>query len=60
MITAIVPTNRPKLNWKDIVKNKEDYLNLAKSGMMYVYFPNIPKWEEIEEELNKEKESVTN
>jgi len=54
MITAIVPTNRPRLKWKDVVKNKEDYLNLAKSGMMYVYFPDIPMWEEIEEYLNKE------
>lgn len=59
MITAIVPTNRPRLNWQNVIKNKEDYLNLSKSGMMYVYFPDIPKWEECEEELNKEKESVT-
>lgn len=59
MITAIVPRNRPRLKWQDVVKNKEDYLNLSKSGMMYVYFPEIPKWEEIEEYLNKEKESVT-
>lgn len=58
MITAIVPTNRPRLKWQDVVKNKEDYLNLSKSGMMYVYFPDIPKWEEIEDYLNKEKESV--
>lgn len=59
MIHAHVPTQRPKLKWQDVVKNKEDYLNLSKSGMMYVYFPDIPKWEEIEEYLNKEKESVT-
>lgn len=58
MITAIVPTNRPKLKWQDVVKNKEDYLNLSKSGMMWVHFPDIPKWEEIEEYLNKEKEVV--
>lgn len=58
MITAIVPTNRPKLNWQDVVKNKEDYLNLSRSGMMYVYFPNIPKWEEIEGYLNKESGDV--
>lgn len=59
MIHAHVPTNRPKLVWQDIIKSEEDYTNLAKSGMMYVYFPDIPKWEEIEEYLNKEKESVT-
>ena len=58
MITAIVPTNRPKLKWQDVVKNKEDYLNLAKSGMMYVYFPMIGTWKECEEELNKENEVV--
>lgn len=56
MITAIVPTQRPKLVWQDIIKSKEDYTNLAKSGMMYVYFPLIGPWKECEEELNKEKE----
>lgn len=55
MITATVPTQRPKLVWQDIIKSKEDYTNLAKSGMMYVYFPDIGTWKEVEEEL-KEKE----
>lgn len=55
MIHAHVPTNRPKLVWQDIIKSKEDYDNLAKSGMMYVYFPDI-SWKEVEEYLNKEKE----
>lgn len=54
MIHAHVPTNRPKLVWQDIIKSKEDYTNLAKSGMMYVYFPDI-SWKEVEEYLNKEK-----
>lgn len=58
MITAHVPTQRPKLVWQDIIKSKEDYANLAKSGMMYVYFPMIGTWKECEEELNKEKEVV--
>lgn len=57
MITAIVPTQRPKLVWQDIIKSKEDYTNLTKSGMMYVYFPDI-SWKEVEEYLNKEKEVV--
>lgn len=57
MIHAHVPTNRPKLVWKDIIKSKEDYTNLAKSGMMYVYFPDI-SWKEVEEYLNKEKQVV--
>ena len=57
MITAHVPTQRPKLVWQDIIKSKEDYTNLAKSGMMYVYFPDIT-WKEVEEYLNKEKEVV--
>lgn len=60
MITAIVPTNRPKLKWQDVIKNKEDYLDLSKSGMMYVYFPMIGTWKECEEELNKEKQVVAN
>lgn len=54
MIIATVPTDRPKLVWQDIIKSKEDYTNLAKSGMMYVYFPDI-SWKEVEEYL-KEKE----
>lgn len=54
MITATVPTQRPKLIWQDIIKSKEDYDNLAKSGMMYVYFPDIGTWKECEEFLNKE------
>ncbi len=53
-IHAHVPTQRPKLNWKEVIKSKEDYANLAKSGMMYVYFPDIT-WKEVEEYLNKEK-----
>lgn len=57
MITAHVPTQRPKLIWQDIIKSKEDYTNLAKSGMMYVYFPDI-SWKEVEEYLNKEKQVV--
>lgn len=57
MIHAHVPTQRPKLVWQDIIKSKEDYTNLAKSGMMYVYFPDI-SWKEVEEYLNKEKEVV--
>lgn len=54
MITATVPTQRPRLIWQDVIKSKEDYENLAKSGMMYVYFPDI-SWKEVEEFL-KEKE----
>jgi hypothetical protein len=58
MLVATVPTQRPKLVWQDIIKSKEDYTNLAKSGMMYVYFPDIT-WKEVEEYLiNKEKEVV--
>jgi hypothetical protein len=58
MIHAHVPTQRPKLVWQDIIKSKEDYTNLAKSGMMYVYFPDI-SWKEVEEYLKyKEKEFV--
>ena len=56
MIVAIVPTGRSKLVWQDIIKSKEDYINLVKSGMIYVYFPEIGTWKECEEELNKEKE----
>lgn len=56
MIHAYVPTDRPKLNWQDVIKTKEDYDKVAKTGMMFVYFPIIGTWKECEEELNKEKE----
>ena len=55
MITAHVPTQRPKLVWQDIIKSKEDYTNLAKSGMMYVYFPDI-NWKEVSEYLEEQNE----
>lgn len=58
MIHAHVATQRPRLVWQDLIKSKEDYENLAKSGMMYVYFPDI-SWKEVEEYLNKEKQVVT-
>jgi hypothetical protein len=55
MITATVPTQRPKLAWQDIIKSKEDYETIYKTGLLWVYFPNIGTWKECEEELNKEK-----
>lgn len=58
MITATVPTQRPKLAWQDVIKTKEDYESLSKSGLMYVYFPDI-SWKEVEDYLNKEKQVVT-
>lgn len=59
MIVADVPTQRPKLVWQDLIKSKEDYENLSKSGLMYVYFPDIT-WKEVEEYLNKEKQVEPN
>lgn len=59
MITATVPSQRPKLVWQDIIKTKEDYESLSKSGLMYVYFPDI-SWKEVEEYLNKEKQVESN
>lgn len=55
MIHAHVPVQRPKLVWQDIIKSKEDYTNLAKSGMMYVYFPDI-SWKEVSEYLEEQNE----
>lgn len=54
MLVATVPTKRVKMQWQDIIKSKEDYESLSKSGLMYVYFPDIT-WKEVEEYL-KEKE----
>lgn len=57
MIHAHVPTQRPKVRWQDIIKSKEDYTNLAKSGMMYVYFPDIT-WKEVEEYLKDKEKGI--
>lgn len=56
MITAVVPTNRPKLKWEDIIKTDEDYDTIMSSGLAYVYFPDIPNWVEFKQYL-KDKES---
>lgn len=59
MIIGVVPTNRPKPDWRDYVKTEEDYDLIMSSGMAYVYFPNIPNFIEFKEYLkSKEKEVV--
>lgn len=54
MIHGYVPTDNPKSNWKDIIKNEQDYQNVLKSGMFWVWFDGYEK--EIEEFLKGEKE----
>jgi hypothetical protein len=57
MIHAVVPTKRGKLKWQDIVKTKEDYTKVFKSGMAYVWWSDFPSVKEFDEYLNnKEKE----
>lgn len=53
-LIAHVPTERGKLVWQDVIKTKEDYQTMYKTGLLWVYFPDIT-WKECEEELNKEK-----
>lgn len=60
MITATVPTERGKLKWQDVIKSKEDYQTMYKTGLLWVYFPDIGTWKECEEELTKEKEVESN
>lgn len=59
MITATVPTERGKLTWQDVIKTKEDYQTMYKTGLLWVYFPDIGTWKECEEYLNKEKQVVS-
>lgn len=57
-LIAHVPTERGKLSWQDVIKSKEDYQTMYKTGLLWVYFPDIGTWKECEEELNKEKQVV--
>lgn len=54
---GVVPTYRKKKSWQESVTNEIDYDLLASSGMLWVWFPDIPlTWAGCLEELNKEKE----
>lgn len=43
MIVGHVPTNREQLDWKSIIKSKEDYLTIVDSGLYWVYFDKVDK-----------------
>lgn len=60
MIVGYVPTNREQLDWKVIIKSKEDYLTVVDSGLYWVYFDRVDK--EIQEFLREleEKEDEPN
>lgn len=47
MIHAVVPRTRKQLDWKELIKSKEDYEKWVASGMYWVYF------EEVNEEIRK-------
>lgn len=54
MIVAHVPTQRPKLRWRDVIKSKEDYEKMHATGLFWVYFGDDA--EEIKEWLKGEEE----
>lgn len=58
MIIGVVPTQRPKLDWKEYIKSREDFDKVHATGLFYVWWPDLT-WGMVEEDLNKEKESVT-
>lgn len=58
MITASVPTDRPKLKWQDVILTDEDYDTIMASGLAYVYFPDIPNWVEFKQYLKDKEKSV--
>ena len=51
MIHAYVPTDRIKRDWRVDIKTKELYDLLLASGMMWVWYPDIPSWSEVEKQL---------
>lgn len=56
-VTAIVPTDRKKADWRDTIKTLEDYSAVLKTGCAWVWFPDLPSESEFKEYLdNKEKE----
>lgn len=57
MIHASVPTQRPKPDWKEYIKSREDFDKWLSSGMFYVYWPDLT-WTEVHKYL-EEEENVT-
>ena len=60
---GVVPTNKPKLNWREYFKVAEDYESWVVSGMYHVYFADddeeIAAWYlEQKEALKAKKEYV--
>jgi len=62
---GVVPTNKPKLNWREHFKVAEDYEKFIMSGMFWVWFgedeDEIAAWyREQKESLKAKKEYVEN
>ena len=53
-LIAHVPTQRPKLSWRDVIKSKEDHEKMIATGLFWVYFDGCE--EEIKEWLKGEEE----
>lgn len=53
-VHGYVPTKKQKMNWKDYIKSLEDYKALEKTGMLWLWFPDIGTWKDCEKELKGE------
>ena len=58
MITAIVPTDKVKTDWRDQIKTQGDWIYLNNSGLAYVLHPDFPSWKEFVEYLEDKEKNV--
>ena len=55
MITATVPTQRPKLAWQEYIKCREDFDKAHATGLFYVWWPDLT-WQIVEDYLRSFKD----
>lgn len=54
MIHASTQTARPKPDWQEYIKSREDFDKWLSSGMFYVYWPDLT-WIEVHKYLEEEE-----
>ena len=54
MLIATVQTQRPKPDWREYIKSREDFDKWIASGMFWVYWPEL-EWKEVEQYLEERK-----
>ena len=54
VIHASTQTTRPKPDWHEYIKSREDFDKWLSSGMFYVYWPDLT-WIEVHNYLKEEE-----